>query len=108
MARMQKKLLISAFSALKEGGVLVYSTCTFAPEENEGVVSEVVGKSDGVLELEVEATHGLPFRLIPNQMAGLIQWEGKHFHPSLKNAVRILPTSEMEGFFIARIRKHGK
>lgn len=33
----QKMLLVSAYKALKPGGVLVYSTCTFAPEENEGL-----------------------------------------------------------------------
>lgn len=31
----QKRILMDAWPALKEGGILVYSTCTFNPEENE-------------------------------------------------------------------------
>ena len=37
-SKVQKKLLSSAISHLKPGGVLVYSTCTLAQEENEGLV----------------------------------------------------------------------
>ncbi len=38
-AARQKEILISAAQMLKPGGRLVYSTCTFSPEENEGVIS---------------------------------------------------------------------
>lgn len=38
-ARRQREILESAAHMLRPGGRLVYSTCTFAPEENEGVVS---------------------------------------------------------------------
>jgi len=38
MARKQKKLIASAIQCLKPGGIMVYSTCTFAPEENEAVL----------------------------------------------------------------------
>lgn len=107
-AQTQKKLLSSAFLALKPGGVLVYSTCTFAPEENEGVVSDLAERFESQIELVVGPIHELPLCSIPNQMRGLMRWERRDFHPSLKKAVRILPTSEMEGFFIARIRKKGK
>lgn len=34
----QMAILRSAAKALKAGGTMVYSTCTFSPEENEGVV----------------------------------------------------------------------
>ena len=36
-AQRQNAILESAAKAVKEGGILVYSTCTFSPEENEGV-----------------------------------------------------------------------
>lgn len=38
-AARQTEILNSASQMLAPGGVLVYSTCTFAPEENEGVIS---------------------------------------------------------------------
>lgn len=38
-ARRQLEILSSAAQMLKPGGRMVYSTCTFAPEENEGVIS---------------------------------------------------------------------
>ena len=101
MARKQRKLLFSALSALRPGGTLVYSTCTFAPEENESVIDLALNKFGGVIELET-----IQLSLL-NRIGGLEEWEGKSFHSSLKKAVRILPTSQMEGFFIARIRKRG-
>ena len=39
-ARRQREILESAAAMLRPGGRLVYSTCTFAPEENEGVLSD--------------------------------------------------------------------
>lgn len=99
MARKQKNLLISALRALRPGGILVYSTCTFAPEENESVLNWAFGKfKDGIRIERIK----LP---LTNQMPGLIHWEKEEFHPSLREAVRILPTSEMEGFFMARLWK---
>jgi 16S rRNA (cytosine1407-C5)-methyltransferase len=98
-AKLQKKLIRSAVQALRPGGVLVYSTCTFAPEENEAVVSGALLEFEGALEIE-------SIRLaIPNQMAGLRSWGGAQFDPSVVKCVRILPTPEMEGFFLARLRK---
>ncbi|MBI4114971.1 MAG: RsmB/NOP family class I SAM-dependent RNA methyltransferase [Candidatus Omnitrophica bacterium] len=99
MMRKQKGLLFSAVSALKPGGVLVYSTCTFAPEENEGIVSWAFDKFPGVIEIE---SIKLP---LTNQGSGLTAWEGVSFNPSVKRTVRILPTPDMEGFFVARLRK---
>ncbi|MBI2870953.1 MAG: RsmB/NOP family class I SAM-dependent RNA methyltransferase [Candidatus Omnitrophica bacterium] len=100
MARKQTRLLFSGLKALKAGGRLVYSTCTYAPEENEGVLDKVITRMNGEVELE---DLKLPF---PNWMRGLKGWEGKTFHPTVEKAVRILPTHEMEGFFIAAFRRN--
>ena len=99
MARKQKKLLYSAIQALRPGGFLVYSTCTFAPEENEGVLNWAIQKFGGGIEIEKVT---LP---LPNQMSAVRAWNGEQFHTSVARAIRILPAERMEGFFVARIRK---
>lgn len=38
-AAMQKEILASAAKMLIAGGTMVYSTCTFSPEENEGMIA---------------------------------------------------------------------
>lgn len=42
----QYSLLASAFSALKPGGRIVYSTCAIAPEENDGVIKKLFKKKE--------------------------------------------------------------
>lgn len=101
IAKLQKKLLNSGLKALKAGGVLVYSTCTFSPEENEDVIDAVLQIYQQTVELE-------PINLkLHNQMPGLARFSGRQFNPHLKKAIRILPTTEMEGFFVAKLRKKG-
>lgn len=41
-APLQKEIVASAIAMLKPGGEMVYSTCTFSPEENEGLVDWVL------------------------------------------------------------------
>ena len=101
MASKQKKLLFSAIQSLRPGGTLVYSTCTFAPEENEAVLSRFLTKFDGALEAVPVA---LPdaFRIQP----ALETWNGKTFHAGVRHARRVLPTETTEAFFVARLVKH--
>ncbi len=101
MAHKQKGLLLAATRLLKPKGILVYSTCTFAPEENEAVVHRVLKKCPDHLEL-------LP---IQNQEIGsypaVMQWGEKKFHQDIKNCFRICPSQKLEGFFIAKMMKRG-
>ena len=99
MVHKQKKLLHSAFLALNEGGTLVYSTCTFSPEENEGVIDWFINKFKEKLEI-------LPVVLpLKNVREGLLQWNDKKYSPSLRLTKRIIPDDTMAGFFIAKIKK---
>ena len=99
MVHKQEKLLSSGIKCLKEGGELLYSTCSFAPEENEGVLSKVLFSFEGQIEtIPID----LPFE---NVQQPLTAWRGKAFHPEVKHSRRILPTSQMESFFVAKIRK---
>lgn len=100
MMRKQKRLLYSAIRALKPGGTLVYSTCTFAPEENEAVVSWAATKFADAVELE-------PCRPpVTNILLPLTSWKEKAFVPAIRHAVRVMPTATMDAFFIAKLRKH--
>ena len=99
MAPKQKKLLTSAIKSLKEGGILVYSTCTFSPEENEEIINWALNKFKDIIEI-------VPISIpIKNIKPGLVEWKGKKFSPSLKLSLRILPNDFMEGFYIAKLRK---
>ena len=99
MVHKQKKLLHSAFFALKEGGELVYSTCTFSPEENEGVIDWFINKFKEKLEI-------MPVNIpLSNARDGLVRWRDKKFSPELRVTKRIIPTDTMEGFFLAKLKK---
>jgi len=41
---LQKEILAEAAKMLKPGGAMLYSTCTFSPEENEGVIDAFLEK----------------------------------------------------------------
>ena len=41
-SKLQKEIVTQAISMLKPGGELLYSTCTFSPEENEGMISFIL------------------------------------------------------------------
>jgi len=103
MSHKQKGLLLNAGRLLNPGGILVYATCTFAPEENEEVVDWFLCKTNG------------RFELTPMQMDGvktypcLTQWRKRTYDVRIRDAVRILPDERMEGFFIAKfINSHYK
>lgn len=102
MVRKQSRLLYSAVQCLKPGGTLVYSTCTFAPEENEGVVDRILkqfGENLSVEEIELPSS--------AQWMAGLTEWKHKKFDPQLTHTRRILPDHIYEGFYISKIKKRG-
>jgi len=99
MARKQKGLLLNASRLLKANGILVYSTCSFAPEENEAVVDWFLRKTEG------------RFRPLPISLKGistypvLTQWQDRPFHPEIRHGLRVLPDDQMEGFFMARLMR---
>jgi len=101
MSYLQQKMLTAAWKVLKPGGVLIYSTCTFGPEENEGPVSRHLKHN---VDASIE-----PIDLdIPGRAPGLKSWDGNPFHPDLKHAIRVLPSDFLEGFFVCRLRKASK
>ena len=104
MRSKQQKLLWAGIQTLKPGGTLVYSTCTFAPEENEAVVAKALrtfGDAIEVVEANLPTTGPVAEQAVP----GLTSWNGRDFPEGLARTRRVLPTDLLEGFFIARIAK---
>ena len=95
-AARQDGLLSEAARLVKPGGTLVYSTCTFAPEENEAVVDEFLGEHP---EFCLE-----PLRL-PGAQPGRPDWLTTP-NPELSKTAHFWPhLSPGEGHFIARLRR---
>lgn len=86
-AQRQLMILNSAKNALKEGGVMVYSTCTFSQEENEDVITQFLSENP---DFELEDA-GIDFG-----------------RKTLEYACRIFPMDGGEGHFAARLRKKGE
>lgn len=84
-ATRQLKILDSAKKALKPGGILVYSTCTFSYEENEGVIEKFLSENPDFELMDAEENFGRP------------TLNGK--------AKRIYPMDGGEGHFAAKLKK---
>ena len=90
LAGAQAAILAAGARALKPGGVLVYSTCTISPAENERVVDEFL------------AAH--PAFTADDLSRELPVWQ----HPRVPAYAQTLPHRDgTEGFFMARLRREG-
>jgi NOL1/NOP2/sun family putative RNA methylase len=95
MGRLQKKLIASAFRALKKGGTLLYSTCTHSPIENEAVVDFALKNFPVKLE-----TISVPIKTRP----GITTWEGETYSKEVTKCHRLYPQdNDSEGFFLAKL-----
>lgn len=97
----QEQMLEAAISACKKeeeengAGVVVYSTCSFAPEENEVLVDRMVRKYG----VSVEPP------LLQFGSEGLVCFGNLEFDKSVRNARRFYPhVHDTTGFFVARMR----
>lgn len=94
-ANRQRKIIASAIKMLKPGGILVYSTCTFAPEEDEQNASWILENYSEMQMEEVKAYPGMDH--------GRPEWADGN--PELAKAIRLFPHHiKGEGHFIAKFR----
>ena len=99
LSKLQRQLILSAFDSLKENGVLVYSTCSVEPDENEYVVNFLLEKRENAKIEKIE---------IPNlkKSEPFLKWNGIEFYDDIKYTIRLWPwDNDTEGFYIAKIRK---
>ncbi len=97
--RRQEALLRRAIALTRPGGTVLYSTCTFAPEENEAIVDRVLEDAPVVLDpITIDAPHA----------PGLTSFEGQTFDSSLEGACRIYPHHfDSGGLFLACLKRLG-
>lgn len=95
----QRAILRKAAQLCRPGGRIVYSTCTYAPEENEAVVDALL-REDDRLRVVPAAVPG--FAADP----GLTEWRGARYDASLRHALRYWPhRHDTGGFFAAVLEK---
>jgi 16S rRNA (cytosine967-C5)-methyltransferase len=86
MAEKQELILKNAASKVRAGGVLVYSTCSLEPDENEAVIANFVAQHSD-------------FKILP--------LDGPHHSLTAAAAIRTWPhRDDVEGFFVAALRKN--
>ena len=89
-AEIQKSLILMAYEMLKEGGEMVYSTCSFSEEEDEDVIQYLLTHSDAnIIQIEVNKL----FFVNPHKPYGI------HLLPSLFPG---------EGHYVCLIKKPGE
>ncbi|NLD46985.1 MAG: 16S rRNA (cytosine(967)-C(5))-methyltransferase RsmB, partial [Clostridiaceae bacterium] len=88
--KLQEKILETSSRYVKPNGVLVYSTCTIEPEENEEIIKKFIDKNNEFM-CENISSH-LPSELIKDSAKdGYVQ-----FYPNIEG---------IDGFFIARMKR---
>ena len=98
-SHIQKQLILSAIDCAKVGGIIVYSTCSVSPLENEEVVNYAFKKRFvKIVDCDIEVGE-----------EGLTKFVEKRYHVDLKRTRRIYPhVHNMDGFYVAKIVKLAK
>lgn len=78
----QFQILKKAYTVLEPGGEIVYSTCSYAPEENEAVVDRLLTRSDARL---------VPVALDGPHDSGVTEWQSETYHAELDRVWRCYP-----------------
>jgi NOL1/NOP2/sun family putative RNA methylase len=94
---LQATLLGRAWKMLAPGGRLVYSTCTFAPEENEMVLNYSLRDDAYIEPIAFDGLVSAP---------GVTEWRGESLREDCANLARFWPhMNDTGGFTVAVVRK---
>jgi len=96
---LQRRILMRGFDLLDRGGVLVYATCTYNPEENEAVVNHLLQERDAEI---------LPLNSGVSFSPGITAWGTESYDAHMDRTARFYPHEvDSVGFFMARIGRSG-
>lgn len=96
-AERQRNILESAAVMLRAGGRLVYSTCTFAPEEDEGTISHFLKEHPEFYLEEIEKYPGMTEGMASGKETDIA---------GIEKTVRLWPHKlKGEGHFVASLKK---
>lgn len=99
--QLQEPILHNADRLLKLGGTLVYSTCTFSPEEDEQMIAKFMRQHEGYELVEIPKVAGME--------GGRPQWVDGSEAFAFKRAARLWPHRVRgEGHFVVKLIKTGK
>ena len=97
-SKLQKNLLKKACEMAPKGSTIIYSTCTFAPEENENVISQILEEEN--VELKKININGLKLG------HGITNWKENEYDKDVKKCARMWPHhNDTDAFFLARMEK---
>lgn len=104
-AERQREILDNAAAMLKPGGRLVYSTCTFSPEENEQGICKFLDRHPNFSAVHISETAWLP-----GLSHGRTAWAGETNHgDAAADTCRIWPhLAKGEGHYLALLQKLGE
>jgi 16S rRNA (cytosine967-C5)-methyltransferase len=92
ISELQKKIITSASCYVKPGGVLVYSTCTIEPEENEDIIRWFLEENNDFYCIDVAP-------LLPEKLA---------VYADKRGYIKVFPNRDgIDGFFISKLKKRG-
>lgn len=96
-ARLQREIVDDAVKLLKPGGMMLYSTCTFSPEENEQVIEHLLTENEDLSLVSMKMCDGFD--------CGHPEWTltGRE---DIKKCIRLWPHRiKGEGHFLALLQK---
>lgn len=110
----QQRILADVLPALKEGGLLIYSTCSYSPDEDEAIADWLITEMQmqsiqvpfpdvwGIVETESNLHKAFGYRFFPDQIKGegfylaVFQKKGNAVFRRLKEQKLIIPSKKEE------------
>ncbi len=100
--KLQRDIMRNNIELLKIWWELVYSTCTLSPLENEWMVHFILSNFP---DIEIVDISEMPIFSDLVTKPWIAQFWKNAYRKDVSHSIRILPTAEYEGFFIAKFRK---